>query len=332
MASFCPNEQDSNDEASWGSEYSKDSNYTESTSCEDTNQVRIVLVGSTGSGKSATGNTILNGSYFKSELNLSSVTSSCRSIKKEIFGKNVQVVDTPGLFDTRDISNTATENEILKCVHMTSPGPHCFLLVVEPCRFTKEHKEGVDRLFEHFGNDVFRYFIILFTKKDEIDRSYKRLEDFIAKVPFEFSEIIRRCKNRCIAFNNIASSNDRCNQVQDLLTMIDHIVQENGGFYTNVMYMHAERRMIFHELRIKKEREEKMERELEELRLKMKHMEINDEKRKETLLEELREKHRNLPSIRDEAIQNIERDATSFFNLASSIFNFGQAVSNFLDG
>lgn len=74
-------------------------------------------------------------------------------------------------------------------------GFYCFLLVVELCRFIKEYKEGVDCLFEYFGNDVFCYFIIFFMKKDEIDCFYKRLEDFIVKVLFEFFEIIRRCKN-----------------------------------------------------------------------------------------------------------------------------------------
>lgn len=89
------------------------------------------------------------------------------------------------------------------------------------------------------------------------------------------------------------------------------------------MYMYVERRMIFYELRIKKEWEEKMECELEKLRLKMKYMEINDEKRKEILLEELREKYRNFLLICDEVILNIERDVIFFFNLVLFIVNFG---------
>lgn len=291
-----------------------------------------MLVGSTGSGKSATGNTILNGSYFKSELSLSSVTSNCRSIKKDIFGKNIQVVDTPGLFDTREISNESTENEIRKCIHMTSPGPHCFLFVVDPAaRFTKEHKDCVDNLFKYFGNKVFRYFIILFTKKDVIDHSYKRLEDFTAKVPFEFSEIIKKCKNRYIAFNNEAPSYDRGSQVQDLLKMIDRIVQDNGGCYTNEMYREAERKMILRDLEIKKKREEKMERELEELRLQMKNMKIDNE-RKERMFQEVRERNTYLRSARDEAIHEIERDATSFFGMVASVLTLGKAVVNLVDG
>lgn len=290
-----------------------------------------MLVGSTGSGKSATGNTILNDTCFESKLSFSSITSSCRSKKKKIFGKDVQVVDTPGLFDTRGISEKTTKKEIVKCIYMTSPGPHCFLLVMDPSRFTKEHKDGVDCLFEFFGNNVFRYFIILFTKKDEIDRTYDRLEDLIATVPSEFSEIIKKCKNRCIAFNNNAPSHVRSSQVQDLLNMIDRIVQDNDGYYTNAMYIQAEQKMIRREMEIKKKREEKMERELEELRFQMETMKIDSEM-KERMFRELREKNLNLRSTREEAVRDIEKDATSIISLLTSAFTLGKLIVDFVDG
>lgn len=290
-----------------------------------------MLVGSTGSGKSATGNTILNDSCFESKLSFSSITSSCRSKKKKIFGKNIQVVDTPGLFDTRGISEISTKKEIVKCIYMTSPGPHCFLLVVDPSRFTNEHKDGIDCLFEYFGNNVFRYFIILFTKKDVIDRSYDRLEDLIATVPNEFSEIIKKCKNRCIAFNNNAPSHDRSSQVQDLLNMIDRIVQDNDGYYTNAMYLQAEQKMIRQEMEIKKKREEKMEREMEELRVQMETLKIDNEM-KEIMFRELRQKNLNLQSAREEIIRGIENNATSFLSFLTSAFTIGKICFDLLDG
>lgn len=203
----------------------------------------MVLIGKSRSGKSATVNTIIGREQNHSRRWF--VTSECVQKRAARFDQKIFIVDTPGVCKSdTPYTNAKIQKEILKSICIASPGPHAIVLVLSNTSYTDDEHSFIPYFEKLFGDDIYKFLIILFTREDYFDSKEMSLEDHIKSLPLNLQADIGKCDGRVIAINNKLKGEKGDEQVKELLSMIiNNVEYNNGECYNSEMYIDAEKRL-----------------------------------------------------------------------------------------
>ncbi|XP_051807203.1 GTPase IMAP family member 8-like isoform X2 [Acanthochromis polyacanthus] len=179
-------------------------------------ELRVVLLGNSWADRSSAANLLLGKIRFSSDEEPGGCQKVFELLEDKNKEKKITVINTPDLL-LPNISVNKQSQHLQECVRLSDPGPHVFLLVLQPEGFTEEHKLRLQSVLEQFSDKSFDHSLVLISNpKDESSVSIERyMEDPLLK------DIMTKCRDKLLWQKNL--------EHRQLLTVIDNMLKKTNG-------------------------------------------------------------------------------------------------------
>ncbi|KAL6460961.1 hypothetical protein MHYP_G00309270 [Metynnis hypsauchen] len=167
-----------------------------SASTSKTRELNFVLCGRDRVVKASLSDLLLDKKTSKHQLDqreLSPESSSvCVRREGEVCGHLVTLVEMPALYNTQ-LSEEEVMQETFRCVSLSDPGVHAFLLIIPVGPLTDEDKGEMEKIQRIFSSRVTEHTIVLFTT--EWNTNKRAAIEFVEQ-SLETKQILRLCGGR----------------------------------------------------------------------------------------------------------------------------------------
>ncbi|KAH9505586.1 gTPase, IMAP member 8 [Bulinus truncatus] len=168
--------------------------------------IDLLMIGKTGHGKSALGNSILGRDAFASRSSSTSVTKEVADAATQLNRRIIKVVDGPGVGDT-DMNEEEAKKFVVEtlsyAISINPRGYHAILLVMKYGeRFINENRVTIEVLKKVFGeNFISKYCLLVMTNGALLGHGVI-FEEWIKEEKGDLVDLLKECGNRVVLFDN----------------------------------------------------------------------------------------------------------------------------------
>ncbi|KAI8779058.1 GTPase IMAP family member 7-like isoform X1 [Biomphalaria glabrata] len=179
-------------------------------------EITAILLGKTGYGKSATGNTLLGFDRFEvvHAISMTSITKIIHYESNTINGLKWNVYDPPGLMNSdrsvvEDIKTAVDDmSKVMRICHERNHGGIVFLLIYNiSSTFTAEDRKTYEVLESIFGNKNFwNRCVLVLTNLDTLEGTF---DEWLSSQRGSFTELKAKCGENVVAVCNRDNNDER---------------------------------------------------------------------------------------------------------------------------